>query len=218
MKTKICGITRRDDLTICEQEDVDLIGFINIPRSPRYVKLNEICDLASSMDNRNKAVLVTESDDTSEIQRAIDETGISFVQLHSLDINGIREIQRNNPEIKIIKAVGISETMDDHKIREIESYSKICQYLIFDSEIKGRSGGTGKQIPLNLAVKASEIASKNDKGLKLILAGGINANRMKDEGKMLEKYFQYVDVNSGVEEGPGVKSKAKIKEFLEVMK
>jgi len=42
----------------------------------------------------------------------------------------------------------------------------------------------------------------------------MNTERMKNEGKMLKKIFDYVDVNSGVEDLPGVKNELKISEFM----
>ena len=40
---------------------------------------------------------------------------------------------------------------------------------------------------------------------------------MKGEGKILEDFFDYVDVNSGVENQPGEKDENKIIEFMKVM-
>ena len=47
MKVKICGITRYEDVSKCEELGANLIGFINIERSKRHVNIKEIIKLVS---------------------------------------------------------------------------------------------------------------------------------------------------------------------------
>lgn len=218
MKVKICGITRDEDVKTCEVNGADLIGFINIERSARFVDIDKICQLTSSMKNKSKSVLVTETEDINEAQKSIELAGISFIQFHSLSVLNMKKFRKNNPAVKIIKAVGIPERIDDQKLAEIKGFAEVCDYLLFDFEINGKSGGTGKQIPINQAVKAAEIARKHNEKVELFLAGGIDSHRMKTEGETLKEFFDYVDVNSGVEDQPGYKDEAKIREFLNEMK
>lgn len=217
LKIKICGITRAEDLHFCEKYG-DLVGFINIKRSPRYVNLDEINELVSSMKNTNKAVLIMESNDIREIQYAVKRTGINTIQLHGLENQKIREIKKRNPKIEFINVIGLSETLNDQKIVEIKECLKISDFIIFDYEINGNSGGTGRKIPLKLAVEASSIIRKSSDEVELLLAGGIDSHRIETEGEILEKHFDYMDVNSGVEESPGVKSETKIRELIKVMR
>ena len=84
MKVKICGITRSQDVSKCEGSGANLIGFINIKRSKRYVKLDEIIKLISELKNREKAVLVLEPENPEEVVMKMKKTGIRNVQLHSL--------------------------------------------------------------------------------------------------------------------------------------
>ncbi len=211
MEFKICGITRPEDLQVCENEGSAFIGFINIKRSKRFLDIDKIRKLVDSMKNKENAVLVIEPGNVGEAINSIEKSGVKNVQLHSLqaeDIVGLKEIN-------VIKAIGIPEEIDESKKEEIESFAKVCRYLIFDSMIRGKSGGTGKQIPLEVAAEAAEIARKNNKDIKLFLAGGINAQRIKNEGNLIKNNFDYVDVNSGVENSPGIKNRDKIIEFVE---
>lgn len=218
MKVKVCGITRPTDLKLCEKHQADLIGFINIKRSPRFVNLDGIYDLTSQMRDKSKSVLVMETEDVDEVLNAVKKTKIGKIQIYSINIDGVREIKDNNSDIQIIKAIGIPQNITKQKIGEIESYAEVCDFFLFDSEIHGQSGGTGKQIPPELAVQAAKIANKCNKEIKLILAGGINSQRIESHVKTLNKYFDYLDVNSGVENQPGKKDENKIKEFMQVMK
>ena len=211
MEFKICGITRPEDLQVCENDGSAFIGFINIKRSKRFLDIEKIRKLMDSMKNKENAVLVIEPENVEEAINSIEKSGVKNVQLHSLqaeDISGLKEIN-------VIKAIGIPEEIDKSKKEEIESFAKVCRYLIFDSLIRGKSGGTGKQIPLEVADEAAKIAKKSNENIKLFLAGGINAQRIKNEGKLIKDIFDYVDVNSGVEDSPGIKNKVKITEFVE---
>jgi phosphoribosylanthranilate isomerase len=175
------------------------------------VEIEKIIELKERMKNPEKAVLVLEPETVSEVLNKAEECGIRNVQLHSLSPEEIVKIE----DFNIIKAVGIPEKINNSKILEIEEFSRVCEYLLFDSLVSGKSGGTGKQIPLKVAERAAEIAKKINPHIKLFLAGRIDAERMNNEEKMIKKIFDYVDVNSGVEESPGIKNKSKINEFME---
>jgi phosphoribosylanthranilate isomerase len=234
MKIKICGITRLEDVSKCEESGANLIGFINIKRSKRFVTLQEIKNLVSSMKDKNRAVLVLEPDNPEEVVMKMKKTGIRIVQLHSLSNNEIKYLkwiegfQRTLLErnITIIRAIGISpesmEMKDDElkfsisKIKEIENFAKICDGLLFDYQINGKSGGTGLQVPTNTVLEAVKIAKNVNHDIKIFLAGGINSERIKNDKELLENVLDYFDVNSGVEDRPGIKNPELLDELMEI--
>lgn len=211
MQVKICGITNDEDLKNCENHKTAFIGFINVERSKRFLDIDEINELKNKMKNPEKAVLVLEPVNADEVINKSLKTGIKNVQLHSLRDNEIRKIK----DINVIRAIGIPENMNKEKIKEIENFAGVCDYLLFDSMVSGKSGGTGKQIPLPNAEKSAEIARTANPDIKLILAGGMNKERINNERKKIIEIFNYIDVNSGVEDSPGIKNEYKINEFME---
>jgi phosphoribosylanthranilate isomerase len=211
MEFKICGITRPEDLQVCENNGSAFIGFINIKRSKRFLDIEKIRKLMDSMKNKENAVLVIEPETAEDVVNAVEKSGVRNIQLHSLHVEDINNLK----EINVIRAIGIPEEINESKKEEIESFAKVCNNLMFDSMIRGKSGGTGKQIPLEVAAEAAKIAKKSNENIKLFLAGGINAEMIKNEGKLIKDIFDYVDVNSGVEDSPGIKNKVKITEFVE---
>ncbi len=233
MNIKICGIRRNKDLLTCENAGADLIGFINIERSKRLVKTQKIKDLTSSMKDQEKAVLVIEPENMEDAQEKIEKTGLMKVQLHSLLAEDIIKLKmhyqtKNEPnkcidpvkkyksDLTVIRAIGLPKKINFQKIREIQDFTRVCDGLLFDSEIEGKTGGTGRQIPLETATEAAKIAKKCNPDLKLFLAGGMNKNRIENELKTLDNFFDFVDVNSGVEDEPGVKNMAKINDLMEI--
>ncbi len=102
------------------------------------------------------------------------------------------------------------------KIKEIEKFAKICDALLFDYQVKGKSGGTGIQIPINMVLEAVKIAKNVNNNIKIFLAGGINSERIKNDKELLENVLDYVDVNSGVEDRPGIKNPELVDELMEI--
>lgn len=215
MKVKICGITRIEDVHACEKSNSDFVGFINIERSKRHVKLDKINELTSSMKKKERAVLVIEPENGEEALKKVEKTGIKILQLHSLSNEEINRIKENK-ELKIIRAIGISEKINRNKENEIKQFSGTCDYLLFDYEVDGKSGGTGMQIPLDVVISASKIAKKTNSRIELFLAGGMNADYIKEHGNIISKFFDIVDLNSGVEDSLGIKNTGKIMRILKL--
>jgi phosphoribosylanthranilate isomerase len=215
LKIKVCGIRRLLDVLMVECRGVDLLGFINVERSQRFVDKNLIKLLTSHMDDPDKAVMIMEPDSPDEVIKMAKTCGINKLQLHSLspsDINYIKSVS----EFEVTRAVGVGEKISKDKMEEIKAFALVCDSLLLDYEMNGKSGGTGVQIPLTTAVEGAEIAKKSA-DIDIFLAGGINARIMKEEKQIIAKHFQGVDVNSGVEESPGVKDLAKLEEFMEIV-
>ena len=229
MNIKICGIRRKEDISSCERANADLMGFINIKRSKRMVEIEEIIDLTSFMKDKKKAVLVIEPKNMADAKQGIEKTGLRNIQLHSLSADEIGELKDDyqltsatagdhhiKSDLTIIRALGLSEDIDPQKVREIQDFAGVCDYLLFDYEIKGKTGGTGRQIPLKTAIEAAKIAKNSNPDLELFLAGGMDKKRIEEELETLEEFFDFVDVNSGVEDEPGVKNTSKINELMKI--
>lgn len=233
MNIKICGIRRKEDLLVCENAGADLIGFINIERSKRLVKTREIKDLKSSMKDQNKAILVIEPGNVMDAYDRIEKTGLMKVQLHSLTTEEIIELKKHyqtqdeenksigpfkkyKSDLTVVRAIGLPEKINSQKNREIHDFARVCDGLLFDSENNGKTGGTGRQIPLETAIEAAKIAKSCNPELKLFIAGGMDKNRIENDLKPIYNLFDFVDVNSGVEDAPGVKNAAKINDLMEI--
>ena len=235
MRVKICGLTRSEDVSKCEGSGANLIGFINIERSKRNVEIKEIKELITSLIDVKRAVLVLEPENPEEVVEKMKKTGIRTIQLHSLTnkeikyLRWIESFHRNVLErtIKVIRTVGVSEEsieyMNRNEIRfsqskkfEIEGFAKTCDGILFDYQVDGKSGGTGRQIPLNIALNAVKIAKNANHNIEIFLAGGINSEIIQNSKEILEKAIDYVDVNSGVEDAPGIKNPDSVDELLQI--
>jgi phosphoribosylanthranilate isomerase len=221
MKLKICGITRPKDVQICEDLHSEFIGFINIKRSIRYLNLDKIRQLVEPMKDKKRAVLGLEPKNIDETIKTVEYSKISTIQLHSLQKDDIIKLKSQitlKKPVRIIKAIGIPERFNQIKKEEIKEYAGICDFLLFDSQVNGKSGGTGKHINVEHAIEAAKIAKNVNHDIKLFLAGGLNFEFIKKEINTLEQFYDYIDVNSGVEDQPGIKSHKKMRELIQYLK
>ena len=124
------------------------------------------------------------------------KTGIRTVQLHSLSYNEIKYLrwiegfQRNPFErsMKVIRAVGLSEeSLEGGMEYQIFKSKKrgnrrFCKnhamHYYFDYQVEGKSGGTGRQIPIKMVLEAIKIAKNVNSNVEIFLAGGMNSERI----------------------------------------
>jgi indole-3-glycerol phosphate synthase/phosphoribosylanthranilate isomerase len=127
------------------------------------------------------------------------------VQLHgneSLEyVSSLRHQLNQNNSLKdtlIFKAIPFEETFPD---KVIEKYLTVADRIILDSKTNDQFGGTGKTFNWRHI---------NKHHAKIIIAGGLtpdNVSQARDLGLTIG-----VDLNSGLEDSPGIKNKEKIKE------
>jgi phosphoribosylanthranilate isomerase len=90
--------------------------------------------------------------------------------------------------------------------------------VLIDARVPGKLGGTGVTLPWReLAEQLSRLRATREKrvGAKLVLAGGLNAENVKEAIRLLRP--EIVDVSSGVETAPGIKDHARMRAFRDAV-
>lgn len=197
VKVKICGITSvRDALAACEL-GADAIGLV-FSGSPRKVSLNAAAEIAGRVSPFVTVVGVFVNEEREFVSRALEQCPLDLVQLHGDE----------SPEYclsfpgRVIKSFRIAEAGD---ISPVSSFS--VRAALFDSRVRGAFGGTGKAFDWKVAGDVTRLQ------LPVILAGGLNADNVVRAIEIVRPYA--VDVSSGVEEEPGKKDYARMKEFMQ---
>lgn len=109
--------------------------------------------------------------------------------------------------VPVIKALGVdSEATIESLSQEIETYLPYVEYILLDTKVDGKSGGTGKTFDWSIA---RELAKK----YPIILSGGLNPENVPDA--ILEVNPAGIDLSSGLEERPGKKDLDKIEALFE---
>lgn len=190
MLVKICGITRLADARAAVDAGAGAIGFIFWPGSPRFVDPFRARQIAASLPPFVAAVGVFVDQPAEYVSGVASLVRLSAVQLHG------RETPADAAALArpVIKAV----TLDDPAASEWPSNI----VLLLDAHDPVRKGGTGTTIDW---ARASAIAAARP----AILAGGLTPENVGDAVERVRPFG--IDVSSGVEASPGVKSGERIR-------
>lgn len=198
VKIKICGIRRLEDVRIVNKYKPDYIGFV-FADSKRKVSSSLAKKLRENLDSDIIPVGVFVDSSLDEILKIFDEGTIDIAQLHGRESEEfILELkEKSNGELKIIKAIEMSEKID---LKEYENSHS--DYLLLDS-----GKGSGKTFDWNLI----GCDLKKD----FFLAGGLSSSNV---GEAIDEFKPYaVDLSSSLETD-GFKDENKIREIMEVIK
>lgn len=197
---KICGITREDDIFTLLRYRIWALGFIQIEESPRYIQPEKAREMVCRLPSQVLSVGVFRDQSVREIKQIRNYCGFSLVQLHGKE-NSSYCAQLGKG---VIRAFGIGEELD---FRRIQEYISVVDYFLFDTLIRGRSGGTGQPFSWNL-LKGIERLNK-----PFLVAGGLSSDNVEACINAIHPFA--VDVNSGVESSPGKKDREKTKALFQ---
>ena len=206
---KICGITRLEDARFCAGAFVDRLGFIFTEQSKRTVDLNLVGAITQWIEGMGM-VAVTMDQPLDEVKTILQRSGCSHSQLHGDEPPHYCDAL----EVPIIKTISISPEDTAQEVQsQIDRYHDVVDEFLFDSQIdQGGStqrGGTGQ--PFDWSILLSCSINK-----PYWIGGGLDAARIQDALSICTPYG--FDVNSGVEEAPGIKDYDKISHLTSLLK
>jgi len=202
MDIKICGIKDETILHAAIEAGANFIGFVFYPPSPRYVTFEEAAALSAQMpgDVEKVGLFVDPSDE--EIMEAANFNGLTMLQLHGNESpQRLKEIKALY-DLPVIKALRVAEKAD---IEQARHYEETADWLLFDTKTEGTPGGTGQTFDWS-------VLQSFESARPWMLSGGLNAGNIRQALRIISP--DAVDVSSGVEDSPGIKSPEKIAEFM----
>lgn len=202
---KICGIKTPELLDVAIDAGADIVGFMHVERSPRYVDIENLQLLISEARGRVETCVVLVNPDNSCVME-VAALSPDWIQLHGPETPHRIEAIREEAGIAIMKAVGIG-TADD--IAHVADFAEIADRLLLDAKPpKGaeRPGGLG--VPFDW-----DLLKALDPNLPFMLSGGLTPATVG--GAIRAVRPMGVDVSSGVETAPGVKDAALIRAFID---
>jgi phosphoribosylanthranilate isomerase len=203
IKLKVCGITSLVDAEAADAIGADYLGFIFYPKSPRYSPLAQYEAMKDRLPLRKKvAVCVEPTDADLASLRALD---FDFYQLHI------------NPETPMFKVISWAEAVGPAKLwlaprlpPEIgidPEWLPLADTFLLDTFHAEKHGGTGRTGDWEKFKWHRETFPEK----QWILAGGLNPENIAKA--VTSTGADFIDVNSGVEQSPGIKSPAKLTAF-----
>ncbi len=205
---KICGLTTREAVAAVAAGGAAYAGFVFYPPSPRNLQPQQAAALAAGLPPTIKkvAVLVDPKDD--DIARVLAAFSPDLIQLHGHETVQRTAAVRARFGRPVIKAIAISSQED---VEKAMTYEKAADLLLFDAKAPtsmagALPGGNGLIFDWQLIAAAPKLAKP------WLLSGGLEAANVG--AAIATARAKLVDVSSGVEDRPGVKSPQKIRDFL----
>ena len=197
-KIKVCGITRLKDALLAERLGADMLGFVFYEKSPRHLTVSQARSIIDKLPATISKVGVFVEPNLSAVQSASQELKLDYVQLHGTFNNALVR-QLKNSGHKVIQSFHVENAKDYQEI-----WKSNADIVHLDNKAENVAGGTGKQFDWKIRPRR--------KIPNLMLAGGINIKNVAEGIKRFRPLV--IDVNSGIESSPGVKSETKLKQFF----
>lgn len=200
-RVKICGITSITDALNAANAGADALGFVFYAKSPRYVPPEQAAEICQSLPPFVTSVGLFMNADAEQVRATLDVVSLDLLQFHGSETPEFcRSFGR-----PYIKALGIQGLVDFAE--QADQYPDALGILV-DSHALGKAGGTGQTFDWKLLPK--------NYSKPIILAGGLNPENIAEAVRETSVYA--VDLSSGVESSPGIKSKAKIDALMREVK
>lgn len=192
-----------ENRSVLEALPIHIFGFIFYPPSPRFVNPAYLANLKKLTDTRKSKAGVFVNATIDEIREIIEVAGLTYVQLHGNETPALCR-QFRNSGISVIKAFRVDESFDFDSIHE---YCDTVDFFLFDTK-SDKPGGTGKKFNWNLLENYIT-------DTPFFLSGGIKPEDAEQILKIDHPQLHGIDLNSGFEDGPGLKNYEKLKHFLQ---
>jgi phosphoribosylanthranilate isomerase len=201
---KICGITSPAAAVAAARAGADAIGLVFYAPSPRAVSVEEAQEIVAALPPFVSAVGLFVNAAPSLVDKVLSAVPLDLLQFHG-DESPADCDRYGKPWMKAIRVrpdTYIAGVMDDfHKARGI----------LLDAWHEDLYGGSGKTFDWNLVQPGQDEAGTVEAS-RIILAGGLKPDNVAEAIRTVRPWG--VDVSSGVETAPGVKSEPLINAFM----
>jgi phosphoribosylanthranilate isomerase len=193
---KICGITRLEDGLLAAKLGAAALGFIFYPKSPRAIDPSSAKKIGAQLPKSVTRVGVFVNATAEEIRAVYLAAGLDMVQLSGTESPElVKEL-----DLPVIKTIHVGDRFDG---RALLPYAP--NPVLLDSKTGDQFGGTGQAFDWHIVDHADRIQP-------VVLAGGLQPENVLAAVDIVRP--DALDVNSGVETAPGIKSEAKLRELF----
>jgi phosphoribosylanthranilate isomerase len=193
MRIKVCGVTRPQDARLAGKLGAWAVGMIFVPNTPRYLTPPRAKRVRAAIPKGVLAVGVFRHVSADELRRVVKELRLDAVQIYGAVPRGIG--------VKVIQAVTLNA-------RPLRGKMVLIEPARSDAD---RRAGRGPS--LKAQRRAWDTARTwRATGARVILAGGLTPENAGAAYSLARPWA--LDVSSGVESRPGVKSAPKLRAFF----
>lgn len=205
LSVKICGLSDGRSVAAAVEGGAAFAGFVFFRRSPRYVSAETAGALVHELPRGVTSVGLFVNPTDAELEAALAHARLGMIQLHGNESPARVDQVRQVSGLPVIKAIGVAVARD---VLAAKAYEDHADWLLFDAKPPKdatRPGG-------NAAAFDWMLLKAYTGKTPWFLAGGLT--RANIAAAVKASGARAVDVSSGVESAPGVKSPSKIRAFL----
>jgi len=205
---KICGLSEPATLDAAVAAGTDMVGFVFFPPSPRHLSFERAAALAARVPARIGRVGVFVDPDDALLEAAVAAGRLTAIQLHGSEPPERAAAVKRRFGLETWKAASVRTRAD---ITAAFAFAGAADRLLFDAKAPSSPlpGGNGLRFDWRLL-----------EGLAIPMAWGLSGGL--DPANVADAIgataAPLVDVSSGVEDAPGVKSAAKIEAFVKAVR
>lgn len=204
---KMCGLSTPETVGAAVRAGASHLGFVHFPKSPRHIEPEQIQALATPVPDHvgRVAVLVDANDD--QIARLVRTGALTALQLHGKESPERVAAVRHRFGLPVWKAISVKTRAD---IEQAGAYAGAADLLLFDAKTPHGTlpGGMGMRFDWTLLQGASL-------AMPWGLSGGLSAANASEAIRLTAAPL--IDVSSGIEDAPGIKSVDKIMAFCKAV-
>jgi phosphoribosylanthranilate isomerase len=207
VEAKICGIITPEALEAAVTGGAALFGLNFYPPSPRAVTADQAAALANRAPPGITRVGLFVDPDDALLESTLARVPLDLLQLHGQEApRRVTEIRARfgQPVMKVIKVASAED------LEQAAAYGPVADRFLFDAkapkDLKGALPG-GNALSFDWQLLAGRTWPR-----PWMLSGGLDADNLAEAVRI--SGARQVDVSSGVEERPGIKSAGKIAAFL----
>ena len=202
---KICGLTESEGLNAAIEYGAAYIGLNFFRRSPRFVSTEQAAKLAALVPREVISVGLFVDPTDSDLAQTLAHVPLGMIQLHGKETpERVAEVKARTG-LPVMKVIGVATARD---VMGANAFDQVADFLLFDAKPPpGATRPGGNAVAFEWSLMRSYAGR-----LPWGLAGGLSRHNVVEA--ISASGARMVDVSSGVETRPGVKSPAKIRAFL----
>lgn len=210
VSAKICGINDAPALTAAVDGGASHVGFVFYPPSPRALTPDAAAVLAGMVDSAGRRVIRTGlfvDPDDDLIDTVVGRVPLELLQLHGNETpERVAALKRRSGRL-VMKVIRVGAPAD---IDRAADFVGVADWLMFDALPPKSMAGA---LPGGNALSFDwRLLAGRGWPLPWMLAGGLTADNVAEAVRFSDA--RVVDTSSGVEDSPGKKNPALIREFL----
>lgn len=206
-EAKICGLKTPEHLRLAAQEGARYAGLVFYPPSPRALTREQGALLARQAPPGLAVVGLFVDPDDAFLDEILKQVPLGMVQLHGDEAPRRVAAIRARTGLPVMKALRVAAPED---LEPLSLYENVADWILFDAK-------SAAPLPGGNGVAFDWTILKDTRPRKpWMLSGGLTPENVRTALSVLQP--DAVDVSSGVEDTPGIKSADKIRTFLQAVK